>query len=220
MASPDNTVTGFYTQSITRADGTVWSILDGQVTVDGVIDPTTANVTELAYENGLIWQKNADNLWWAKSIPSDQWTPPYGTSNDPIPGQQASANDTIVTPSYLFPLPPSAITDASGNAWSIVDGQVAVNNIPDPTTGRVIELAYVNRNHLAGEHGRPVVEQGQAVRSLEPTLWHTNKPCAGCDTNLAHRRERRRLFRGWRELDPDAGCLRRVTQRLSPAAGS
>ena len=142
MASPNNTVTGFYTQSIIGADGTTWSILDGQVTVDGVVDPTTANVTELAYENGLIWQKNADNLWWSKSAPSDQWAPPYGTPDDPIPGQKASDNNTIVTPSSL--LPPVAITDASGNMWSIVNGQVALNNIADPTTDRVIELAYVN----------------------------------------------------------------------------
>jgi hypothetical protein len=62
----------------------VWSIVDSQVAVDGVIDQSTRNVTELAYVNGQVWQQNTDGLWWAKSTPTDSWNPPYGTINSPV----------------------------------------------------------------------------------------------------------------------------------------
>src|SRR6185437_10798752 len=142
MQSPDNTVISLPDQSIVDEYGNIWSIVGGQVAVNGVIDPTTANVIEMAFENGTIWQKNTDNLWWSKTSPGDQWSPPYGTEIDPIPGQHPSANDAIVTVDPQFAN--QAITDASGNNWSIVNGQVTLNGVADPTTGRVIELAYVN----------------------------------------------------------------------------
>ena len=38
----------------------------------------------------------------------------------------------------------AAITDASGNKWTITSGgQVAINGVVDPVTSGVIELAYV-----------------------------------------------------------------------------
>ena len=50
-----------------------------------------------------------------------------------------SVNDTVVTDTT------SAITDASGNTWTITSGgQVAVNGTADTTTAGVIELAYVD----------------------------------------------------------------------------
>jgi hypothetical protein len=142
MAPPDNTVVSIPGQSILDAQGNTWSIVNGQVSVNGAVDPTTANVIELAYENGTIWQKNTDNLWWSKSSPADAWGPPAGTSIDPVPGQVASANDAIVTVITNGPI--SSITDASGNMWSISKGQVTLNGVVDPTTANVIELAYVD----------------------------------------------------------------------------
>ena len=62
----------------------VWSIVDSKVAVDGVIDPATANVTELAYVNGRIYQQNTDTLWWSKASPSDSWDPPYGQVDSPV----------------------------------------------------------------------------------------------------------------------------------------
>ncbi len=102
-------------------------------------DTTTANVTELAYEKGLIWQENTAKLWWSKSQPSDAWGPAAGTATSPVP-PPASPNDTVVTAPST-----AAITDASGNTWTINSaGQVAINGAADTTTGHVIELAYVN----------------------------------------------------------------------------
>jgi hypothetical protein len=139
-ASPNNTVITGPNQSIVDTAGNTWSIIGGQVAVNGAPDPTSGNVTEIAYENGQIWQKNADNLWWSKSAPADSWGPTYGTAVSPIPNQFISPNGTVVAAGD----PPAIISDGAGNTWSILNGQVALNGVADPTTARVIKLAYVN----------------------------------------------------------------------------
>ncbi len=72
--------------SITDVNGNTWRIANGQVVVNGVVDPSTANVIELAYENGQVWQENTQGLWWSKASPSDTWGPPAGTPVNPVTG--------------------------------------------------------------------------------------------------------------------------------------
>jgi len=97
MTSSQNTVivpstaayptTGAANGTITDAANNVWTITASrQVSVNGVADPTTNRVTELAYSNGHVWQENTDKLWWAKSSPTDSWSPTYGTSDNPVDG--------------------------------------------------------------------------------------------------------------------------------------
>jgi hypothetical protein len=140
MQSPDNTLIG-YGKAITDALGNLWTITaDGRVAINGAPDPTTANVTHLAYANGLVWQENTSNLWWSKTPPSVPWDPPYGTSAVPVT-IFPSLDDSVLgapTPASL-----SAITDQSANQWTIANGQVVVNGVADPTTANVIQLAYV-----------------------------------------------------------------------------
>jgi hypothetical protein len=138
----DTTVTAGSTAAITDASGNQWTITSGgQVAANGTTDTTTANVTELAYVNGTIWQENASNLWWSKTSPSASWSAGDGTSTSPLPATTtASPNDTMVIAGSA-----SAITDASGNQWTITSGgQVAANGTADTTTANVTELAYVN----------------------------------------------------------------------------
>jgi len=137
MQSANNTIISRAGQTITDSAGNVWEITNGQVSVNGTIDPTTANVIEMAYENGLVWQKNAHDLWWSKSSPSGQWSPTYGTRTDPIPNQHPSANDAS-----LIAKATGVIVDAQGNQWTIANGQVMVNGVLDQTTARVVALVY------------------------------------------------------------------------------
>jgi hypothetical protein len=120
-------------------NGNVWSIDNGRVNVNGIDDPTTSRVVALAYVNGQVWQENADKLWWAKTLPTDTWSPAPGT---PVAPEnvllQASANNTEITASN------QVIIDANRDTWSIVNGQVDVNGAIDPTTANVVALAYVN----------------------------------------------------------------------------
>jgi hypothetical protein len=156
--------------SIIDTSGNAWTITSGGlVAINGTADTTTANVTELAYVNGTIWQENASNLWWGETQPNAAWAPAMGTSVSPLPASPTptpaptpaptpmptpaptpmptptptappSANDTVVLAGSSV-----SIIDASGNAWTITSGGlVAVNGTADTTTANVTELAYVN----------------------------------------------------------------------------
>jgi hypothetical protein len=145
VASPDNTIVlAKSTATITDAAGNKWTITaGGQVAVNGVVDATTANVIELAYEKGVVWQENTAKLWWSKTKPTDAWGPAAGTATSPVPvvvppKPVASPDNTIVLANST-----AAVVDAAGNQWTITTGgQVAVNGVADGTTANVTELAY------------------------------------------------------------------------------
>ena len=142
--SPDNTVVTNTTGKIFDASGKAWTITTGnQVAVNGVADTSTANVVELAWEKGVLWQENTSSLWYAKTasgwgaatttspVPTVTPTPP------PTPTPTPSPDNTVVTNTT------GKIFDASGKAWTITTGkQVAVNGVTDTTTANVVELAW------------------------------------------------------------------------------
>ena len=90
QVSPNGTVIGAASGgpavSIVDANGNAWRIANGQVLVNGAVDSSTANVVELAYENGQIWQENSQGLWWSKASPGETWGPPAGTTVNPVTG--------------------------------------------------------------------------------------------------------------------------------------
>lgn len=150
--SANNTLVTLNGGTIIDASDNVWTLSNGQVQVNGVVDPATADVIKLAYVNGKVWQENADNLWWAKSSPSDAWSPDYGTPVSPVP---ASANYTLaIRPGLAYATDRTlfgndghvqTIFDANGNVWSIdAAGQVVVNGVVDPTTANVLVIYYIN----------------------------------------------------------------------------
>ncbi|MEA2789673.1 MAG: hypothetical protein QOG73_2079 [Acetobacteraceae bacterium] len=174
--------------TITDADGNVWSITGtGQVAVNGVPDPTTANVLELAYVNGEIWQKNSADIWWSKTSPNAAWEPPYGTSVPPLP-VTASPNDTVA-----YPTAPNSTTtqqvptvvDASGNTWTInASGQVAVNGVVDQTTANVVELAYVNGTVWQQNSSGLWWSKTSPASAWEPPYGTSANPIQGVDLSL------------------------------------
>ncbi len=123
--------------SVTDAQGSVYTINDaGRIVINGVVDPTTARVDGLGFQNGLVWQKNADNLWYSKTSAAAAWVDLPPSAGVPITSQFVSANNT--SSSY-------SITDASLNTWTInAAGQVVTDRVVDLTTSRVIKLEYVN----------------------------------------------------------------------------
>ena len=84
--------------------------------------------------NVQVWQASAAHD--ISTLPTPTPVPIPVSTPTPTP----SANDTVVHAGST-----AAVTDASGNAWTITSGgQVAINGTTDTTTGKVIELAYVN----------------------------------------------------------------------------
>ncbi|WP_428486787.1 cellulase family glycosylhydrolase [Rhodopila sp.] len=142
-ASPnDTTLMAGSSGSVVDAQGNAWTITSsGQVALNGAADPTTANVTELAYANGLIWQQNTAHLWWSKSQPSAAWDPSAGPSNSPVPpaATTPNSNDSVINGAG------QTITDAAGNQWAIDgSGQITFNGVADTSTANVIKLANIN----------------------------------------------------------------------------
>ena len=137
--SPNNTIISAANIILTDANGNQWYIdAAGRVVVNGVVDQTTGHVQTLAYENGRVWQMNTADLWWSKALPSDQWGPANGTTTSPLQ-YVASPNDDVYAGIG------ASVTDSDDNTFTITSGgQVALNGVVDPTTGRVDELAYYN----------------------------------------------------------------------------
>jgi hypothetical protein len=79
--------------AIVDSSANLWWISDGeQVIENGQVDADTANVIEIAFKNGLVWQENTDKLWWAKTGGAgsfDGWSSGPGTHN---------ANGTLTAP--------------------------------------------------------------------------------------------------------------------------
>jgi hypothetical protein len=78
------------TAVITDAEGNQWGLAitsagkGYQVTMDGVVDQTTANLVQLAYVNGTVWQENTQGNWYSKTLPAGAWSAP--TTIDPLTG--------------------------------------------------------------------------------------------------------------------------------------
>jgi len=83
--SANDTVVSNGSQVIVDASKNTWSIVNGKVDINGAIDTTTANVIELAYVGGKVWQENSSDLWWSKTGPTAPWSPTFGTSISPLP---------------------------------------------------------------------------------------------------------------------------------------
>jgi hypothetical protein len=185
MASSPNDTIDFAGSgaAITDASGNLWTITaGGQVAVNAMSDPLTGNVLELAYVDGVVWQKNAQDLWWSKTSPSSAWLPPYGTAIPPLP-VTASPNDTVV---YSPPgVATAAITDASGNTWAInATGQVTVNGTVDNTTGNVVELAYANGQIWQENTAGLWWSKSAPTDAWGPTYGTSANPIQGVNLNL------------------------------------
>lgn len=103
-ASPPNTVVIAPSSAlITDAAGNTWGINAtapctatwapagdvGELTVNGTLDATSCQVVEIAYVNGLIWQKNLQGNWYSKASPTAAWS--AGTAVSPLPVVASSA---------------------------------------------------------------------------------------------------------------------------------
>jgi hypothetical protein len=112
-------LSGAASPSITDLSANNWTIKDGHVAVNGIIDPTTANVVELAYVRGQIMHENSNGLWWGKLRPVDSWQPQTGTPANPVtgaftivnnPGDNAIITVGALTVSPLGATPPNSTT--------------------------------------------------------------------------------------------------------------
>jgi len=150
--SPNDTVVAGIGASITDGAGNVWTIgSDARIRVNNIVDSTTADVDVLAFYNGLVWQKNADNHWYSKTSPTHAWVNgPSGTPPIPIPHVSPDAAGLGPDPGTIPAGSSATLVDANGNVWglqNIGNGrgyQVTIDGSVDPTTKNVVQLTKVN----------------------------------------------------------------------------
>ena len=118
VTSANQTLINRLEPSITDGAGHVWTITAGtpgrgdMIAVDGVLDPTSAFVTGLAYVDNVVWQRNAADNWYGKSAPTDTWT------------------------NWLGSAPPVIISPTPTQDGTHVVGRGASIRMPTATTGR------------------------------------------------------------------------------------
>lgn len=139
-ASPDNTIVLNGTATaIIDAKGNTWTLVKGVVLENGKAAGYSANVAAIAYEKGVIWQHNANGLWWSWN--GTTWAG-AGTSTSPVPVPipVTSANDTVVLAGST-----AHIIDASGNTWTLgANSTVLENGAAAGYTANVAKMAFVN----------------------------------------------------------------------------
>ena len=128
--------------SVTDGSGNVYQITsNGQISINGTVDPPTSGVQMLAYYNGAVYQRNSSDLWYSQTSPNltgSGWKA-YPSGDLPVPFT-VSANDTAVAAGSN-----GRIINSTANQWTITSsGQVAMDGVADKLTANVTQLAYVN----------------------------------------------------------------------------
>ena len=150
QSANDTIVLAGATDAITDGAGHKWTITPGgQVAIDGVTDPTTVNVKELAYVKGLVWQENTSALWWSKAGPTAPWIGRIPTS--PLPTTIA----VPVTPSTVGVTQSNVlVTSPAGDHMMFISGSndtVAlsggVNTITDSGTANTYVIPAAGRGY-------------------------------------------------------------------------
>lgn len=134
--------------AIVDASGTVWTLINSatsgmQVAKNGVIDPTTANVKELAYFNHGVYQQNTAGNWWLDHAGS--WVSAINPTIPPIvipPVAVVSSKDDATLASTT-----GSIIDSKLMVWTLVSSatsglQIAKNGVVDSTTANVTLLLF------------------------------------------------------------------------------
>ena len=71
--------------SITTGYSETWKLVNGQITINGVVQPETNSVVRLVYKNDLVYQTNSAGGWWCKARASDPWQDATDPTAPPIP---------------------------------------------------------------------------------------------------------------------------------------
>ena len=159
--SPDDAViTSGGSQPITDSSGNLWTIVNGQVAINGAADATTSNVVKLAFVGGKIWHETGGNAWQDKAAPTDSWAPAGGTMVPPISvGISANQQNQVVdaTTAHL-------VSDAGATIDITAPGIAAATLGAGPVSLRFAALLAVN---VTGGSGAAQVTMDGGTLSLD-----------------------------------------------------
>lgn len=126
--SADGTTVPPASQIVDAAGGT-WTVSSGVVYLNGSTAGYSANVTQLVYKGGKVYQQNSAGNWWYWD--GSGWV----ASGDPSGNPSQSADGTTVPPA-------SQIVDAGGGTWTVSNGVVYLNGSTAGYSANVTQLVY------------------------------------------------------------------------------
>jgi endoglucanase len=134
-ASPSGTTIPSATQ-IVDSIGTVWTVVSGQAVRNGVVDTTTANIVQLLYYNGVIYQQaTAQLLWWS-------WSDATGwaeVSGDPRVGTTTGA---ALPSGYLHVVGNQIVSTAGANVRLACVGYEQLTGNPTRDTSQMRAIGF------------------------------------------------------------------------------
>jgi hypothetical protein len=144
-----------------------------------VTDATTANVTELAYVNGKVWQENSSNLWWDKAKPTDAWLPADGTSTSPLTITVAATQANVTVSQSQVSVVATAgdhmvFVTGTGDTVSLTGGK---DTITDSRGGNTFVLPAAGKGYdtFTGTSGSNILTLKDTLDlrpALEATDWN------------------------------------------------
>jgi hypothetical protein len=155
-ASAANTQITGTTGSIYDTNGTEWTInASGQIEMNGVVVPSSANVVTLFWSGTALDQLNKSGTWWTQPLTgvagTELATAPTGYE-PPAPTPAPTPTPTPTPPPTRGPsaagtqVPPPAITtiyDTAGNAWTInANKQIELNGAVVASSANVVTLFW------------------------------------------------------------------------------
>jgi hypothetical protein len=123
--SADNTTIPSAT-SICDATGTIWTVVNGVIRMNGADQVGTQNVIVLLWQGGILYQENASHLWW-------KWV-----NNAWVSTAQPESPSGASIPSS------PQLNDSNGNYWTVLNGVVQINGANAGFTDQVVLLLYYN----------------------------------------------------------------------------
>jgi hypothetical protein len=127
----DTVVTNGSAAAIIDSTGSKWTVTGGVVDKNGAPAGDSAQVTEIAYVNHVIWQENSSKLWW--SWTGVGWSSGGGTATSPLP---TGLLPTTPLPSGTAGTPAPIGYAAKGSITLTYNASTAViwNAVTDQTT--------------------------------------------------------------------------------------
>ena len=111
---------------ITDQQANVWTVSSGVILENGIKAGYSANVSQLLYLNGVIYQKNTAGGWWSWNGSS------WAGAKDPR---------TVSTAGAMIPTV-KQLVDGSLNVWTVTSGVIYENGATAGYSANVAKLVY------------------------------------------------------------------------------
>jgi hypothetical protein len=150
--------------------------------------PSTSNVVQLAWVNGLIWYQNSSNLWFSETSPAGPWLPPNGTLISPlstIPTVVLNPAPTNIAPNTAFTITGSLTNYTTAPTLTLADDGGPATALPPGSSVTTSGFSFTHAGLAAGTHSLTVSDgtRSATITYLVSSAAFTTLPSTNALTN-------------------------------------